>query len=86
MNEYLIEAVTLVRNGKATEVARILEENAKLREVLLDFKENGLRADLNPTGAIKQCGCFEFNWWEYLKNIEFNVKEKANNALKASLE
>lgn len=72
--------------GAILSIEVILELATRLQvaeAALTDFRDHGLRADLNPTGVIRDCNHFEpeMGWHEYLKSIEANVKERAVNAL-----
>lgn len=50
----------------------------RLRGVLEDFVEHGLRADLNPTHDLRKPEEF---WHSYIRQIEESVRQRAEAAL-----
>jgi len=50
----------------------------RLRECLVDFAENGLRADLSPTHDLDNPEEF---WHSYIRRVEESVKLRAKQAL-----
>jgi hypothetical protein len=62
------------------QLAEVIEENRRLTEALVDFREYGLRCDLNPT---MPSGSWEYGAWsDYLRRADANVRDRASRALK----
>lgn len=60
-----------------------LAETDRLRAVLRDFAEHGLRHDLNPTMRnVNATGVRVYAWFsEYMKGADAQVRERARRAL-----
>ena len=67
------------------EVEKLQEQNKIMREALCDFRDNGTKHDINPTGQFKKCGCFDSfksdNWQSYIRSQDSSVKDRAREAL-----
>lgn len=67
------------------EIAKLEAEFKEAVDVIEDFKNNGTRHDLNPTGKFMSCGCFNSfsgdHWQSYIRSQDRYVREKAEQFL-----
>jgi hypothetical protein len=62
------------------------KREAILKKEMQSLASCGAKHDLNPTGVIKACGCFDSflgdNWQYYIKSQDLFVRQFATQALK----
>jgi len=74
----------LAEKNKQLELSQ--KREAILKKEMQSLASCGTKHDLNPTGVLKACGCFDSflgdNWQSYIKSQDLFVRQFAIQALK----